>query len=313
VQPPFRSRILKWTITSGLFVVGLAGFVLLAVIPIGGSFLITNARFSRDREPADVPFGVEDVAFRSSDGVQLVGWWNSGSTDARAAVVLVHGLNRSRLEMLDRRSAMAALGFATLVFDLRNHGQSDPDFTTLGVRESRDVCAAARFARSKREGLPVVLWGVSLGAAASLLGAECSGAAAIVSDSAFLSVENTVRHHYSAIFRLPSFPTADLILFVTRFRMGFSLADGDVEARVRSLESPVLFIAGGQDWRMPPEIARRLLAASPNPQSRLFVVESATHGHAWEEEPEAYLEQVLGFLGEVLPAPDSEVATPTLY
>lgn len=298
-----RHSVILWT-RRLLFVAGagLALFLFVAV-PLGLSFLITNTRISSGADISDPPsLPVEDIEFFSSDGIRLSGWWSGRAPVARGTIVFVHGLNRSRMEMVDRARAEYERGFSTLLFDLRNHGRSQSAYTTLGVEESRDVCAAVRFARERDASAPIVLWGVSLGASSALLGANCAHPAAIVSDSSFLSLEETVKHHFREIFHLPSFPIADLLILVTRARLHFDLRDGDVEAAVRALpEVPILFIAGGRDWRMPPEIAGQLLEASGNAHSKMLIIENATHGQAYAEDPGRYLAAVMDFLDEVLP------------
>jgi hypothetical protein len=315
LMPPLPPRLRVWFV-RGLLLAGLgAVFLLLVIVPVAGSFLITNARFTFDRgDTGALPFDVEQVEFVSVDGVRLEGWWSLHPGPSRGTVVLVHGLNRSRVEMLERAARVRGLGFSTLLFDLRNHGTSQEAATTLGVRESGDVCRAAAFARDRDPEAPILLWGVSLGAAAALLGAECSGAVAVVAESSFLSVEDTVRHHFRQILPLPAFPIADLLLAVTRLRMGFARGDGDVEAAVRGRPGmPILFVAGGRDWRMPPDIARRLLRASSSRHSRLVVIEEASHGRAWEQDPGAYFVALVRFLDDVVPDPATDRPTPTLY
>lgn len=276
---------------------------LLVIVPLGGSWLVTHARVRGAAiVPAgNLPFPADDIEFTSTDGIRLRGWWGlSDPAASRTVIVFVHGLYRSRLEMVDRAAKFYDLGYTPLLFDLRNHGESDEAPTTLAVREADDVCSAAEYARARRPQARVVLWGVSLGAAASLLGARCSGATAVIAESSFLSVGDTVRHHFSEIFHLPPFPVADLLLWATGWRGGFEVGDGDVEAAVAGLEDvPVLFVTGGRDWRMPPEIASRLLEASPNRGSRILRIETASHGQAWPTAPDLYGERVAGFLLDV--------------
>ncbi len=291
-----------------LLALAVAGVLFLFVgVPVGGSFLITNTRFSfPDREaraPSEHGLDVGPVQFVAEDGVRLHGWWNAG--DGRSPVIVfVHGLNRSRVELLERAARSRERGYGALLIDLRNHGESDDAYTTLGVHESRDVCAAVRFAASRAGGRPLALWGVSLGASTALLSAgACPSVSDVIADSAFLSFDETVSHHFELITRLPSFPIADLIVGLTRRRMGFALEDGDVERAVaRRPEVAVLFIAGSDDVRMPPELARRLRAASTNPLSDLLVVEGASHGRAFQTAPDAYLGAVFRFLEAVMPA-----------
>jgi pimeloyl-ACP methyl ester carboxylesterase len=214
--------------------------------------------------------------------------------------------------MLDRAEAIRPDGYALLLFDLRNHGASADAHTTLGVHERRDVCRAAAFARSRTEG-PLVIWGVSMGAAAAMLGAGCAVADRVIAESAFDSLRNTVGQHLREGVGLPAFPAADLLVGVTGLRAGFAVREGDVRAAVAELgELPILFVAGGADWRMPPEISRGLLEASSSPRSRLYIVESAGHGRAWEVDPRGYLAAVRAFLADGT-GPSPTDPAPTLY
>jgi len=281
---------------------GLLLAFLLVGVPVGGSLLLTHARFA-DPTPQRAPsLQAEDVEFLTDDGVRLSGWWSSEFAESRGTIVFLHGLNNSRQEMADRAAEMRTRGFSTLLFDLRNHGSSSRALTTLGIRERLDACSAARFARSRAMDDPVILWGVSLGASSALLGAVCADATAVISDSSFLSFEETVKHHFREIFHLPAFPVADLLILATRLRLGIELSEGDVELAVRRMpQIPVLFIAGGEDWRMPPELARILYRASGNAKSRLVVIDGAAHGRAFRRNPDLYLDTVETFLEDVLP------------
>ena len=299
-------RVKKWAFRLGVFVLGFVGFVLFVVLPVGGSFLITNSRFPdrQGADPAEFGLEVEDVGFQSEDGIPLSGWWNEGE-QGYPVIVFVHGLNNSRTELLERAAESRSRGYGILLMDLRNHGASGDAYTTLGIHESRDVCAAAGFVRREAPGREQVLWGVSLGASTALLAASrCSDFRAAIADSSFLSFEETVTHHFRLIFPLPAFPIANMVILLTRIRMGFDLAEGDVEAAVAMIpDMPVLFIAGGQDVRMPPELADRLYRASSNRQSDLLVIESASHGRAFREDRETYLATAFGFLEDALPSP----------
>src|SRR5437867_8433360 len=118
-----------------------------------------------------------------------------------------------------------------------------------------------------------------MGASSAILAAkQCPGFSAIISDSSFLSFRDTVGHHLRLIFRLPAFPVANLIVAITSYRMQFDPDDGDVEAAVRGMKTPILFIAGGRDRRMPPVLAERIFKEYPRRLKRLVIIPSARHG-----------------------------------
>lgn len=274
--------------------------LLFVVLPVGASFLITNSRFRfPERGPTDpqsMGLSVSNAEFSSSDGVPLKGWWNSGDS-FMPVIIFVHGLNRSRLEMLERAAESNKRGYGVLLFDLRNHGESGKAYTTIGIFESRDVCAASKWVREKAPWRPQILWGVSMGASSAILAArQCPGFAGIISDSSFLSFRDTVAHHLTLFFRLPAFPISNLIVWITSLRMGFNAEEGDVEDAVRDTNLPILFIAGTADRRMPPALAQRMYAVCGNPLKELLIIPGATHGEAFRKDRQTYLNSVYRFI-----------------
>jgi pimeloyl-ACP methyl ester carboxylesterase len=298
-----RAFIVRWLRRLVIAVFALAFVVLFVVLPIGGSFLITNSRFRfterGPRDPEQIGLSVTPAEFSSSDGIPLRGWWSPGEA-SKPVIIFCHGLNRSRLEVLERAAESNRRGYGVLLFDLRNHGESGRAYTTIGIHESRDVCAARKFVEQKAGPRPQVLWGVSMGASSALLAApQCPGAAAVISDSSFLTFRETIGHHVGLLFRLPSFPIANLIVAITEWRVGFDADDGDVEAAVRNINVPILFIAGSADRRMPPALAERLMNASRNATKQLLVIPGAGHGEAFSTDRETYLNSVYRFLEQV--------------
>src|SRR5262247_572262 len=293
----------RWSIRLIIAIACFIVVILFVVLPVGASFLITNSRFRfperGPKTPDSVGLAVNDAEFKTSDGIPLRGWWNPGDA-SKPVIIFVHGLNRSRLELLERASESSKRGYGVLLFDLRNHGSSGKAYTTIGILESRDVCAASNWVRQNAGERPQVLWGVSMGASSAILAArQCPGFAAVVSDSSFVSFRDTVAHHLGLFFRLPSFPIANLIVAITALRMGFDPDDGNVEAVVRNLDIPIIFIAGTADRRMPPALAERMFNSSPNSLKQLLVIPGATHGEAFAADRETYLRSVYRFLDTV--------------
>jgi pimeloyl-ACP methyl ester carboxylesterase len=290
-----------------------AGFIL-GWAPYFLAGIVTTRRFQfPDREnagltPESFKLAFEDVAFTSSDGVALKAWW-VGTPEAKGSVVMIHGLNRSRVEMVKKTPFVSRLGWNALLLDLRHHGASGGEKTTLGAKEKWDVLAAVTLARQKSPG-PVVVWGVSLGGAtATLAAADDAKIGGVVCDSSYRSVADTLSHHL-VLFRnfrwwgqlAPSWPVADLALYWMGRRGGFDPRSVDVVAAARKLGSrPALFVCNSEDRRMPKEIAFDLQAAA-GPQAKVLVVPGTSHGGAYRDGTAAYEHAVEELLNEVASA-----------
>jgi pimeloyl-ACP methyl ester carboxylesterase len=301
----------RWLIGIVLaLVAGALGFVF-GFVPyfLAGFFTVRNFQMP-DKEnegltPAafDVPF--EDVSFPARDAVSLSGWWVP-APQAKGTVILVHGLNRSRIEMVRKTPFLHRLGWNAVLFDLRRHGKSGGTLRSLGFHERDDVLGALDLAERRGPG-PVVVWGVSFGAAASVLAAaEEPLIAAVVCDSSYRSLRDTAWHHL-ALFRrfawwlrfVPVWPTADEAVFWMGRRGSFDPDALDVVAAARRLgDRPALFVAGSGDDRMPPDIAFDLKAAAGT-RARVLVVPSQGHGHAYRDATAPYEKAVADLLEEV--------------
>lgn len=277
--------------------------VLFLVLPLVLASLIAHASTRpRDQHLNEDPetFGrtYRDIEFRSRDGIHLKGWFLPGD-GARTPVVLAHGLFRDRHEVLARACELNFFGFPTVLFDFRGHGLSEKAPITLGYTERLDVLAAEEFAMEKTGIREAALLGVSMGATACALAAadRPDTVTALVADSAFATLESTVRRHVHLFLGLPSFPFANV--FIWDFcRIGnFRPQELDVLAAMEKMPSvPVLLIYGREDRRMPPAVAESVFAAIPDPDRELWFVDGAGHGAAYRTQPHEYLKHVVDFL-----------------
>src|SRR4029450_959953 len=233
---------MKWLKRVGLVLVAALAIFIFGWAPYWLAGLATIRRVTyNDKEnagltPKSFELPYEDVSFNAPDGVTLKGWWVP-APEARGTVVLVHGLNRSRIEMVKKVPFLHKQGWNALLFDLRHHGESGGSASSFGFFEKQDVHAATAFARTRAQG-PVVLWGVSLGgASATLAAAEDPGVAALVCDSSYRSLRDTVSHHLT-LFRgfrwwlriVPNWPVANEVVYWIGRRAGFDPHHVDIRS-----------------------------------------------------------------------------------
>jgi alpha-beta hydrolase superfamily lysophospholipase len=295
-------RIVRFSLYSFL---GIWPVVTFLLIPFLFALLISGAgtrpqdvRLKLD--PGEFGCHFEEVVFKSGDGIDLAGWWMEGDPE-KTALVIAHGLFRDRKEVTGRGCRFRQLGHSVLVYDLRGHGKSGPGPITMGYQERFDVLGAVRFVRENQSSALAVM-GISMGAAASLMAVSemTEAPMAIIADSSFASLRDTVRRHARLFVGIPGFPFADVFVWQLTRLGGFSADAFDLPLVFKKSENwpPTLLIYGSEDERMPAETARSLFQALPTPHKKLVFFEQANHGDAWEADADRYLSTITNFLQE---------------
>lgn len=162
---------------------------------------------------AEFPQPARTVNFVTRDGVKLEAWDIPASKE-KGVAVMFHGYAVSRSALLGEARVLHELGWRTVLVDFRGSGGSEGDATTLGWREAMDVTAATSWTRREWPGVPVILYGQSMGAVAVLRAIATEGVKAdgIILACPFDTLVHTVAHRYQAM-GLPWFPFTQMLVF----------------------------------------------------------------------------------------------------
>jgi uncharacterized protein len=280
---------------------GILGTVLMAVW-VAASFVAERAtlhpvRWGIGPTPAQLGHAYQDVAFRDHAGLTLRGWWIPGTR--HRTIVMIHGWTSSRREPMSKADYLLDAGYNVLVFDLRGHGRSDGDYTTLGYAEPDDVASAVAFARSRDSG-PIALFGFSMGGALAVeTGARDAGVSAVIEDSGYGSVENVFRAGFQRITGLPPVPFGLPLVAIGRVDLRVPIDSVRPVADAARLHKPLLAIVGTADRIVPPTEGFDIYRAAPGPKE-LLVVRGAGHVDGYRVDRARYERTVLGFLGRTI-------------
>jgi dipeptidyl aminopeptidase/acylaminoacyl peptidase len=257
--------------------------------------------------PADSGVPFEAVQFQAADGVTLSGWWIA-PTRKNVVVLLSHGLFRNRVEMLSRAVSLAKAGYGAVLYDSRNHGTSQKSVVSLGFYETQDVLGGMTFintrSRPSTDSPRVVLMGVSMGAVATLRAAsESNGYSALILDSPFASIRETIADHSWLFFKLPRFTFPPFFIFWFQRFAAFDVDQVNSHAAMARIQPvPLLMIASQGDRRMRPEVARQLFEESRSPVKKIEIFgQDASHGAAARLHPDEYAALMVSFLEKALP------------
>jgi uncharacterized protein len=98
---------------------------------------------------------------------------------------------------------------------------------------------------------PLILYGVSMGAAAVMraVGRDGVQADAVILESPFSTMVDAARNRFRAM-GLPTFPSAELLVFWGSIQQGYNGFDNNPVDYARSINVPALLMHGDQDLRV---------------------------------------------------------------
>ena len=250
----------------------LLALVILAIVYLGVGLLVATLLSTPNcqvdnQTPTDVGLEYRKVDLKSTEGLDLVGWWVPDHDTSRA-VVLVPGLNggKSDKQILYTASVYARADYSVLMVGLRGQGESEGERVTMGYKEVRDVQGALLWLE-KRDFSPaeVVLHGFSMGGATVLRAAPDTGVAAVVEESAYADLPLILRQRLPEASGLPSFFNPSVMLAAKLFLGLDAWAVRPAEDARKLCEQtiPLLIIHSRSDEVVPFEHAQRIKAACP--------------------------------------------------
>lgn len=243
----------------------------------------------------------EQVTIHAHDGIKLAAR-TVEVPDARAVVILVHGFHGSGMsDMGCVLEYYGSLGFNIVLIDQRATGMSEGKYVTFGARESRDVADWARYAAKRWGDLPILLDGISLGAATVLM-ATAHGlpesVKGIIADCGYTTPRAIMAHVLKRNYHLPKFPIMNIAELLTKHIARFSIDTSATEAMAKC-NIPVFFAHGLDDDFVPYRMTEENYAACAS-EKHLLLVEGAAHGTSWHVANERYKREINAFFDKYL-------------
>lgn len=270
-------------------------------------------RLAMTEDPGDYGLVHEAVQFNPPDRpITLRAWWLP-ATDARGALVFVHGGGNDNRNLpygggLALARDLVARRYALLMIDLRNYGESDAtdEGVTFGDLEANDVLGAASFVSGRAPGLPLAAIGFSMGGATVLRAAARGGPfRAVVADSAFADMSDVAASFTVAATGMPRLLVTPF-LWSAEYVHGVPLERGvTIEAVRGATLPPTLLIHDRNDPIVPLEHSHRLataIGATVWETDARVPGPFGTHIKSYLQQPAEYVERVTGFLDEALGA-----------
>ncbi|WP_052455827.1 alpha/beta hydrolase [Bhargavaea cecembensis] len=215
-------------------------------------------------------------------------------------VVISHGVTENKINSVKYARMFERLGFNSVIYDHRRHGDSEGKTTSFGHYEKTDLSAVVGELRKYTgEEAVIGVHGESMGAATTLLyaGLPDEQADFFIADCPFSDFTEQVLYILRRDTPLRSRLAIRLANIFLRVRDGYTLSLVSPRLSAPDIRKPVLFIHSLEDDFILPDMTRELYTLTPEPKSiRLF--EKGGHAQSYNENPAEYEKTVREFLEE---------------
>jgi uncharacterized protein len=288
----------RWYTKLLTIVLALVFFAVLATAAISAVlvyWIVKPQRTSSEISMASFPGRPDEVDFTVTGAGERKGWFFPGLRGA-PTVILCHGYQSSRGELLTLVSALQDHQYNVFVFDFTAHG-ANAGVTTFGYRESDEIRAAIDALAKRNDVDPARfgLWGYNLGAYAALREAEKDPRVrAVALDSVYDYPKQMVK------IGVEKTGVAGFPLMVKSAQTGFEWlnyaykSDPPLSAKLKSLNGvPVLFIQAADDPELS-AISREMFLKASEPREQQIIA----HGNFVnlpEDEKRTYENRIVTF------------------
>ncbi len=243
----------------------------------------------------------EEVSISSRDGLKLYGKYYHVADSAPLAIFF-HGYRCTSIRDGNGGFLLSkARGYNVLMVDQRAHGKSEGKVMTFGIRERFDCLEWIAYA-NKRFGksMPIMLMGISMGAATVLMAAGehlPENVRCVIADCPFSSPKEILQ----AVMRSMKLPVGLLYPIAklgAKWFGGFDLEEASATEAMKRCRIPVLLIHGDDDRFVPCSMGQACYDSCAS-RKELLLVKGAGHGLSHCVDAAGYEGAVNTFLDEV--------------
>jgi hypothetical protein len=248
------------------------------------------------REPIGKPpgAGYEEVAFRSTDGLKLTGWFHRSANGA--TILLVHGGNGDRQGPADHARMLVRHGYGVLLYDSRGRGDSEGSANSYGWDWRHDVAGALAYLEHRPDVDRDRIGGLGLSTGADVLveaAPDRPDLKAVVADGT--AAETWEDWHRLRGTDLGAIPGA--AMFGTVRILSGDPPSPTLEDRVAKIAQPTLLVSAGRAEEYEFNV---LYDRVGNPHVEHWNLPDVGHTAALRQAPERYEQRVTAFFGDAL-------------
>ena len=259
--------------------------------------MMTGKKLAKSLIQYDPIIPYDTVHLIAADGKKLEAWYMKADS-AKGTVILFHGLNSNKGNVLGEAFEFNSFGYNTMLVDMRAHGNSEGIVNTLGYNESEEVKLAFDHISKKGE-KNIVLWGMSLGAViiTKAIWQYDLKPQKIILEMPFDRLQDHIRAR-ARISGFPGEPFGFFVTFWTGVEHGYWAYGHRTSRYVKKISCPVLLQWGNNDEYVLKKETERIFAAINSTKKQLEIYAGAGHvplvaanASKWDETVNEFLKE----------------------
>ena len=195
------------------------------------------------------------------------------------------------------------MGHNTLVIQERAHGKSFGRTISFGINERYDCLSWIKYANERfGDNTPIILSGVSMGAATVLMASEMDlpqNIVGIIADCPYNSPKEIIKQ----VAKKRKYPASLVLPFIWLGGIiwgHFNIFESEPIRAVRKAKCPILLIHGEDDRFVPCDMSKEIYENSDKSKTTLITFPGAAHGMSYIVDTEKYTQEVKRFISSIL-------------
>jgi len=238
----------------------------------------------------------EEISTKSADGLTLYGAYYELNPTSPIEIMF-HGYRGTR----DRDFCVGVeraqrVGHSAILIDQRAHGKSDGRIISFGIKERLDVLAWVEYVNLHYPNRPIILTGISMGAATVMMASELelpNNVICTLADCGYTSPRDII----CKVMRDMRLPARIIYPLVRLGAIAFGGFDPDSASPKRAVANsrvPIIFAHGECDGFVPYQMSIENYNACAT-EKKLVLVPGAEHGIAYIVDKDSYVESLRSF------------------
>jgi len=252
--------------------------------------------------PSSLGLPYHSFNVRTIDNLWLRGWYVEAADTPANTIILIHDLNRSKINLLDHIRQFHDRGLNVCAVDMRAHGNSDGIEFSPGMPAILDVKMIIDELLLRENTNHLVLMGFGIGSAIAMQVAAYDGRCdAIILQSPSNNLSNYLEryaHHKWGLMKFLWYP-----VFIRRVEdlLQYSVGELDLSVIARYTKTPALFISASEDNLSFTTEILAIYDSSSARQKSLYLVKDADRNSIEETGGADYYNRITQFINQAIP------------